>query len=215
VIRRFAWTLAVVLAALAAIGTLDGRQANSAYLSPVGCAQEPAFTGNVTTSAGGCATTVVTVPAGGTVSDAIFTQTAVSTSELDKTSDTTLATVTGLSLALTAGKTYLCRAVLFISGIATTNGIKLAYTASGGLTATSVVFAIPNQATGTVVSTALGTAVTQTPSTSAGVYPVTALEGTIVVNAGGTVLVQGAQATSSSTTLKFLVNSSLKCTRIN
>lgn len=179
------------------------------------CTQLPALTGNVTTTAGSCSTTLATIPSGSTLTDAINQEYVVSTADLSKTNDAALATITGLSLALTGGKTYNCRGHIHgVSGA--TGGVKVALTASGGLTATSLsatamtlngaAFVTSGVATITALGTIIGVAA---------IYSDMYIDMGIVVNVGGTLLVQGAQQASNATTTTFLKNSTFQCIRVN
>jgi hypothetical protein len=180
------------------------------------CAQRPALTGDVTAPSGSCTTTFANAPNGSTINDAILKPFVVSTSELDA-SNNTLATVSGLTITLAAGKTYNCHGHLSTTSSATA-GLKVAINAAGGsLTATSSSFtAIAfNAATvdSNVTSTALGNL-----TNSALVVTDVLLDGAIVVNAGGTINVQAAQSVTtsgSSNTAKVFINSTFSCVRVN
>lgn len=126
-------------------------------------------------------------------------------SQFDKTSNTTLANITGLSATLIAGITYAFEAVLFTtSNVA--GGVKFAI--SGTATATAIIYeavvmdaaVIAAQTRATSLSTAVG-----------GVTAVTAaicrITGTITVNAAGTLTVQFAQNASNGTASSVLVGS--------
>jgi hypothetical protein len=126
------------------------------------------------------------------------------------TTVTTLANVTGLSAAVSAGATYYFRATLYVAPDGT-GGHK--YAISGTATATDVIYhitSLDNSSGLNVISaeqTALGASAGQAGATSAK----TVIEGTITVNAGGTLTVQFAQNASSGTsTVKrgstFVVN---------
>lgn len=115
--------------------------------------------------------------------------------------NTTLADVTGsstnLSYTVTAGETYKFRAVLHISANAT-GGLK--FTLGGTATATSVVWFnhVIGVSAGTVIqvqTTSLGSSVGTNGVTT--YYAVA--EGSIAVNAGGTLTVQFAQNSASGT----------------
>jgi hypothetical protein len=118
--------------------------------------------------------------------------------QFDKTTDTALANVTGLSVTLTAGATYQFRAVLFITADAV-GGQK--YAMAGTCTATAIiyeVFTVSNPTNAIVISskqTALAGSVGQAGSTD----DFTTIEGLITVNAAGTLTVQFAQNASNGT----------------
>jgi hypothetical protein len=139
---------------------LTAGPAFAGHVESIACAQHPALTGAVTTSAGSCTTSVAS---GATLTDTINQEFVVSTSPLTKTSDTALATVTGLSIALTAGKTYQCTGHLTITASGASGGIKVALVASNSLSATSASFTAANW-NGTVqnarsTATSLGSAI--------------------------------------------------------
>lgn len=188
--------------------------ARADYNGPVACALLPALTGSVTTSAGSCATSVAS---GATLTDTINQEFEVSSAELDATNTVALATVTGLSQNLTAGKTYNCFGHLSTSSNATA-GIKVAVSATASLTATSTSFAAAawNGTTGvsrTTVTT-LGSSLVAATAITTDVE----INGAIVVNAAGTINVQAAQnvaTTGSTNTAKVLINSTFRCVRVN
>jgi hypothetical protein len=140
----------------------------------------------------------------------------ISTSTLTKTSDAALATVPGLSQALTAGKTYSCRGHLTgVSGAS--GGIKVALVASGGLTATSTTWTgLTYAGVGLLTSitvTALGGANPVAATTQ--VYSDLYIDGSITVGVAGTINVQAAQNTSNGTATTVLQGSTFSCTRVN
>ncbi len=189
------------------------------YAAPVACAQMPALTGSATTSAGSCATSLssTAVPSGATLTDTINQEFTVSTSELDQSNTVTLATVTGLSIALTAAKTYSCNGHLSTASNGTA-GIKVALVASNSLSATSASFTGFTWNGSTVVAqttvTTLGSNIQASNSVTTDIY----ITGAIVVNAGGTINVQAAQNTQTSgspATAKVFINSTFRCVRVN
>lgn len=206
---RLVWALALWLAAAA--------PAWAGYEEPVACSQLPALAGNVTSSAGACSTTIATVPSGATIQDAIHQQFVASTAELDQTNTATLATVTGLSINLTAGKTYNCRGHLTTSSSATA-GLKVALVATSSLSATSASFTGHGLNGATVNATTTVTALGSSIIASNAVYSDVYIDGAIVVNAGGTINVQAAQntaTTGATNTAKVLINSTFSCVRVN
>ena len=139
--------------------------------------------------------------------------TQIVSSQFDKTSDTTLANIPGLSVNVSASGVYIFTATLFTtSNVA--GGVKAAV--GGTCTATSIVY--EGEATAAAAigaqtrASALGTAV-------AGVTAVTAARidiiGTITVNAGGTLTIQFAQNTSNGTASSVLVGSYMIVQRIS
>lgn len=122
--------------------------------------------------------------------------------------DTTLANVTGLSLPVAAGRTYGFVATLFYDA---SMGGGHKYSMSGTCTATAIIWqntSLSNAANSIVINmrhTALGNPGGQTGSLGG----ITRLEGTITVNAAGTLTVQFAQNAASGTS-SVLVGSTLE-----
>lgn len=130
--------------------------------------------------------------------------------QFDKTSDTTLANVTGLSRNVEAGRTYAFTAVLYTtSNVA--GGVKAAI--GGTATATSIIYQaeVMDGSTlatmGTARATSLGTTVGDVTAVTAARITIT---GTIVVNAAGMLTVQFAQNASNGSASSVLVNSSFQ-----
>lgn len=124
-------------------------------------------------------------------------QSRVST-QFDATTNTTLANVTGLTVNVSAGKTYQFQAVLYVDAAAV-GGSK--YAIAGTATATAIIYEIllvdntSNSNTITSRQTALAGASGQA-GTTAGFCRITGL---ITVNAAGTLTVQFAQNVSNGT----------------
>jgi hypothetical protein len=133
-------------------------------------------------------------------------------SQFDKTNDTTLANVTGLSVNVVASKTYRFEAILYTTSNSG-GGVKFAI--GGTATATAIIYeAIVHDAAAISAetrATSLGTAV-------GGVTAVTAancrLTGTITVNAAGTLTLQFAQNASNGTASSVLVGSTFTVNEI-
>jgi hypothetical protein len=191
-----------------AAGTLGKRmRLNSSGGLGIGTDTDPGA-GNLLVSG-----TVQANTAGSNFVDLVHKDIYVSTAQLDKNLNTTIATITGLTTAtLTTGKTYLIRGHLSVSSGAS-GGIKVQLTAAGGLTLTSASITMFAYA-GTTLS-----ANTTTTAIGASGVAVTAaitdviIEGVIVVNVAGTLSVQMAQNVSNGTTTSVLVNSYFKCER--
>ena len=117
-------------------------------------------------------------------------------------STTALATATGLSVALQAGRTYGFTVELSWTDAAA-GGIQAAMVASGGLTATNIIYdgwiidSGANGIKGNAQATALSGVVAS--ATTTGTAGHLTIEGTITVNAAGTLNVQFAQNTSNAT----------------
>jgi len=134
------------------------------------------------------------------------------TAQFDKTSSTTFSDITGLSVTLTAGLTYGFQANLYTSSNAA-SGVKASV--AGTATATAVTFTGAYLASAGFSSygraTALGGAI-------GGVTAVTDAEivinGTITVNAGGTLTIQFAQNVSGGVASSVLVGSTMQVWKI-
>lgn len=136
-----------------------------------------------------------------------------STTQLSATSNTTLATVTGLSIPLLAAQTYSCFGHL--TGTAgASGGLKVALVASGGLTATSITATAHDwngltQNTNTTVSALASNIVASTA-----IYTDVDFTAEIVVNAAGTINVQAAQNVSNATATTVNVGSTFACVQV-
>lgn len=137
------------------------------------------------------------------------------TADVTKTSDTTLADLTGLTFNLVTGRTYKVRLTVFYNtGAATAGGAKLAF----GGTATFSALIGSGYAMGTantnemVVAssrrvTATGSTIVLVGTTESSTGGTAYAEATLVCNGTGTLTVQGAQQGSSATSTVFLTNS--------
>lgn len=132
--------------------------------------------------------------------------------QFDKAANTTLADVTGLSVALAASTTYGFRAVLFVDGDAT-GGHKYAAAYSGSVTA--IIFQINSvrNDTNALVITSRQTASGGNAGAAGGTAFQTVIEGTITANGTGNLTVQFAQNAASGTS-SVLVNSRLEAWKI-
>lgn len=119
------------------------------------------------------------------------------TTQFDKT-DTTLADITELSIGVQASRTYNFRAVLFVDADAT-GGYKLAI--GGTATATAIRYHIRaiNDATGLFTITSRQTALAGSAGAATGTALMIEIEGTITVNAAGTLTAQFAQNAANGT----------------
>lgn len=138
----------------------------------------------------------------------------VSTSDLTKTSDTTLATVPGLSLALTAGKTYSCFGHLRVSAGAA-GGVKVRIATSDTLTGTFTAFNGANYNGTTINARTSAANLTTNIGAATAVSTDIDLSGSIVVNAAGTIVVQAAQNASDAATTTIGQGSTFACLRVN
>jgi hypothetical protein len=155
-----------------------------------------------------------TVDGSGGLKDTIDEGFVVSTSQLDKTSNVSLSTVPGLSIALTAGKTYTCRTWLSVTSGAA-GGFNIGLVGSGGLTATLYRFNTQAWNGSTIAASGTATALNSSNINNAAIYTDIFIQGSIVVNAAGTLNVQAAQNTSNATTSSVFQGSSFYCKRVN
>ena len=129
---------------------------------------------------------------------------AINTSSFAKTTDTTLANITGLSRNVEAGRTYAFTATMQTTAAAT-GGVKFAV--SGTATATSIRYeGVLQDATVTVAqtrATALDTVVCASTTSTAGTCTI---KGVVVINSGGTLTLQFAQNASDGGASTVLVN---------
>lgn len=128
--------------------------------------------------------------------------------QFDKTTNTTLANITGLTSTLVAGRTYAFKARLFIDSSAV-GGYKLAI--AGTATATAIIYNINvlNNATNAFTITSRQTALAGSAGAAVGTSEYGEINGLITVNAGGTLTVQFAQNASNGTS-SVLVGSTLE-----
>lgn len=182
-------------------------------IGTIAAARMPALTGDCTTSVGTVA--VICTQSAGDYKVTGFLQTGGDvrvTSQFDKTSSAVLADIPGLSVTLTSGLTYGFQANLYTSSNVA-SGVKASM--AGTATATAVTFTGAYLASAGFSSygraTALGGAI-------GGVTAVTDAEiiinGTITVNAGGTLTAQFAQNVSGGTASSVLIGSTLKVWKI-
>ena len=130
---------------------------------------------------------------------------AVVTSQFNKTSDTDLANITGLTINLEAGKTYIFRACMFVNS--GSGGWKFAV--SGTCTATSIMFELSSTTDGyyNVDYKRIAALDTSYGKTLSNNTQRIWFEGCIVVNAAGTLTIQFAQNASNETASSVLINS--------
>ena len=125
--------------------------------------------------------------------------------QFDKTGNTTLSDVTGLSVTVTAGSTYGLKGVLFLTS-GSSGGVKVAI--AGTATATSIVYDGLLFSNGTISAQTRVTSLGSTVCAATAVLTTQCqIEGTITVNAGGTLTIQFAQNASNGTTSSVLVGS--------
>jgi len=124
--------------------------------------------------------------------------------QFDKTSDTTLADVTGLTLNVEAGRTYIIKATLF-----TTSNVAGGVKAAVGGTATATTFigdAVYTDAATLAKGRATALATAMGGMTAATVAKIE-VEALLVVNAAGTITIQFAQNASNGAASSVLVGS--------
>lgn len=156
---------------------------------------------------------VLTITAAGVLTDPGISSFKVSTAPVNKV-DTTFATVTGLTFALAAGKTYNCRGHLTVTAAPAAGGIKVTLATTDTLTVTSMSMTANNMNAAVVnartTATALASAVGAATATATDID----IDAGIVVNAAGTLAVQFAQNAASGTTTVGQ-NSTFHCVRMN
>lgn len=135
------------------------------------------------------------------------------TAQFDKTTDTTLAAVTGLALPLAAAGTYVVSVVLPVTSGAS-GGVKVALNTADTLTLTS------SNITSKIFNTAVSPVVLNTASglnTGQGATQIAVqvlIDAVLVVNAAGTLNVMFAQNASNGTTSSVLIGGVLSAIRI-
>jgi hypothetical protein len=124
------------------------------------------------------------------------------TADVTYTSTTTPALVTGLAVALQAGRTYSFLVELSFTDAAA-GGIQCAMAAAGGLTATNIIYdgyiidSAANGIKGNAQATSLGGVVANAATTGTAGHVV--IKGTITVGVAGTLQVNAAQSVSNAT----------------
>ena len=135
----------------------------------------------------------------------------VSSADLAKTSNTTLADITGLSTTVAASGVYSFNGVLYVTNTAN-GGLKVS-TAGGTATVTSIVCDAEAWNGSTVGTTTRTTSLTNIHAVTAEVVTKLYITGAMVVNAGGTFKLQAAQNASHADTTTVLQNSWLSLRR--
>jgi trimeric autotransporter adhesin len=138
----------------------------------------------------------------------------IATGTFSQASNTTLTTVTGMSATLVAGATYVFWGYLSCSSGATTTGLNLALTGTGGLTATSFVSDTWSYNTTTLNAETNQSTFGSLMLNAAQIVTTVEFSGSIVVNAGGTVVMQAAQKTSGTTAVTVANGSMMVFTRV-
>jgi hypothetical protein len=138
-------------------------------------------------------------------------QTSVSGSQLDKTSDTTLANIPNLSATLVAGGVYKFELLAYTTSVSSV-GVK--FNMGGGTaTATSFVAVMVSGTASTITNRV--TAIASNLSDSSNTRNMVTINGTVVCNAGGTFIPQFAQQNSDAQTSSVLANSTFTVERIS
>lgn len=118
--------------------------------------------------------------------------------QFDKSADTTLANITGLSVTTVAGRTYRFNSILFVDS-STLGGYKFAV--SGTTTATAIVYNINviNNTTNAYTITSRQTAMGGSSGAATGTSEYAEISGLITVSSAGTLTLQFAQNVSNGT----------------
>ena len=160
----------------------------------------------------GTGTRAVVADASGVLSAPLASFQSRVTSQFNKTNDT-LANITGLTATLVAGKKYRFEANLYCSADAA-SGVKFAI--AGTVTATAIIYGaiVENSNRGlTVIATSLGSAVGEQTFIQ-GTYALAKINGTITVNAAGTLVPQFAQNVTGGVASSVLIGSTFVVTEM-
>jgi hypothetical protein len=133
------------------------------------------------------------------------------TSDVSKTSNTTMSDITGLTFNLEAGKTYSFEANIYLNIGNVVSGWKIGMAAASGLTVTTFwanVFFVDDNSARDFMYTSIGTF--STMATTVNTDQLVRIRGTIVVNAAGVLSVQFAQNSSNASALKAKTGSYFK-----
>lgn len=215
------WTLSAAgagnsnMAATAGQAFIDGAAAGSIHLRAAGSTDLM-----VNPSSGGVSIGTGVAPSTGTLNNGLeiagLMRSAgllTTTAQFDATT-TTLANITGLvTPSLTAGKTYNFRAVLQLTPD-TVGGQKIAI--AGTATATTLIAqvnSINNTTNANILNSRL-TSLGSSAGVAGGTTDFTTIDGTIIVNAGGTLAIQFAQNAANGTS-SVLIGSSLQFWPVN
>lgn len=143
--------------------------------------------------------------------ETLFPRVARVSSTFSKTSDTTLANITGLTHDVIAGDIYAFEAILY-TGSNTSGGVKAAI--AGTATATAIIYeAVVIEGTAISAHTRATAMATEVGGVTAVANAYIRITGTITVNAAGTLTVQFAQNASNGTASEVLVGSIFTLTR--
>lgn len=164
------------------------------------------------TPAAGTFTTIAGIFTGST-QDAINKGVVTNPAALTLASTTTVANITGLSVALTAAGTYAVEGAFPLTNV-TAGGAKITLHGVGGLTLTSANLTGLTYSGASIVADQNITALDADFVAFANTSTLATLQGTLIVLAGGTLQVQAAQHTSNATSSTVQAGSYLKVTRI-
>ena len=150
-----------------------------------------------------------------TLTDPIITMHKASTSVLTKNANTTFALIPGLTVALAAGRTYVIRGHLTITASNASGGIKVAIATPDTLTLTSGTISGLNVNNATVNATTTATALASAFGHATAAVTDVWFEGSVVVNAAGTLEIHAAQNAAHASDMTVGVGSTLSVTRVN
>lgn len=149
-----------------------------------------------------------------TITGAINTGTVRSSTQLDKATNVSPASIVGLTTTLVASGVYKIKAHLPVTSGAS-GGVKVQFATTDTLTLTSsnITAFFYNTAVSPVVVTTTSGLATALGATQIVISVV--IEATMVVNAAGTLVIQGAQNASDGTTTSFYVGGYMEVTRLS
>lgn len=205
---------AVNMAAVTAVHTSHAAAAESCYLSIQ--TREAGVTAERLTlsSAGANFSAPVNATSGSLLVDQIYDHDTVCITQLDRTVVTLANVVFNAHPILVAGKTYSIKGWISVSAIAAA-GIRMAFNTTT-MTITSMrVNAIAYNGTTVVSNTTISAALTDLLLAFTGVVTDVHIEGSIVVNAAGTLRVQMGQNVANATPTSVLIGSTFNVRRTN
>lgn len=170
--------------------------------------------GSITPAAGTFTTVNATTLTGALSASSVNNGTVSNATALSVASSTTVRPVTGLTVALIAGGTYFVDAGFPVTAI-TAGGVNLQLTTPDTLTLTSANLVGLTYSGTTIVADTAVSALSADIVNYANTATLVTLNGTIIVNAAGTLNISAAQHTSNATSSTIQAGSYLSVTRIS